>query len=208
MWYHLKNANDIKVTFKPEAMGDLEVFKYSRLIFAKSETLHCLTLDFAGCGITDNCMIPLFRDALSQMRKLRFLQLILDSTSISNNSLQCLGDEILPFLVDLETLYVEPYSVKTITNEGVLNLFNSCKQLKDLMLHLQDTNLTDEFLRKFATDVIPTLARLTHLELILIDLLLSDASLIELLTNIQNIETIRLYLSGTEVTDLSIGFLN
>ena len=206
MWPQLKNIYSINIHFSSKGINDLEVLNYLNAILEKAPSVKALSVDFDGCIGTDLCVTSFFRKRLCHMQRLESLKLRLDSTRISNESLECLSKDVLPFMKCLETLNIGLFNVKGITDDGLLAVLESCKDMKTLYLQLQIANITSKCIEKFSTDILAKMQKLTTLSLVLTNLPIADKNIEQLLTNIHNIQILDLYLDYTKVSDESMKY--
>jgi len=177
----------------------LEAFQANTLM--SMGRLESLELYFSNTEITDSGIVNVFVN----MESIQSLILGLSGTNITDKSIELFVERSLPTLKVLETL--ELYLFNTaVTDESVILLFSPMKTLKNYILGLSDTDITDQSLSTFALKTLPSMKQLETLELFLADTGVTDQSLSKFSAQLTmaSLKRLVLDLNYTDITDKSI----
>jgi len=176
----------------------LESLQSNTLVFLNR--LESLELYFSNTEITDSGLKHIF----GNMESIKSLILGLSGTNITNKGLEAFVEKSLPTLRFLETF--ELYLFNTaVTDESVTLLFSPMKSLRNYVLGLSDTDITDQSINTFAMKTLSSMKELQILELYLADTAITDSSLSKLSAHLSpSLNRLVLDLNYTDITDKSL----
>ena len=206
LWHQAKKIRTIDISFQSKNVSKLDMYKFINVVLQNTSHLENLAIDFGQCEANNLCIASSFRQNLQRVQGLQSLSLILDSTKISNRSLMHLSMDILPFMKRLKILRIDLYGANNFTGKGLLTVLKSCLNVERLNLHLQDTRITNNAIEEFSANTLPRMKNLIDLELHLVDLPIYDQTVVQLLTNLPNLQRLSLHLNRTKVTDKSMEY--
>ena len=181
--------------------NDSHLMNISPALFPRVKGLHQVRINLTDCKVTDLSALDFFNNILGRGYGLKSLELILDSTTVTDKSISALGENIIPLMKDLEIFKLDLYNVKGVTDKGMIALFKAMEKIKEVRLHLQKTNVTDYSLCQFSQSMLSKMTSLTKFEIYLGQLKVTDRGLLEILFNLNTIDELILHAPNTEVTD-------
>ena len=198
----LKNLERLSLDFGIVGMTDRTVNVMATTVLPLMEKLEHLELHFDFADISDSAVSLLFTDHLSGLKT---FMLDIENTKLSDQSIEAFAREALPKMNKLEHLEIMLYAA-AINGDGFLNLFEvEIPTLKTLVLDVENTRVSDDFLVAFASLALPKMRELEHLELRMGGTEMSDAGMLKLLkSDMKRLRSLVLHLNNTQVSDTSV----
>ena len=186
------DLSNTKITNK--AVKSLGVNGIARM---KSLTLFELRLD--NTGITDNSVSGIW----SPMEGVKKFVLYLDSTEITDKSIGAFVKNTLDSMKGLETLEVY-ISGTEVSDKSAIQLFSSVPSVRELIVDLNDTKITNKTLEVLGKDTLPRMEALESFELVLYDTGVTDEGVVQIFVPMESVKRYVLHLDSTEITDESL----
>ena len=132
---------------------DKSLFALAKSLSPLSKNLESFTLGVGKTAVTDDGIQKIFQNLLG----VKVLDLYLKGTGITDRSLKALGENVLPFMRNLERFSLDAGETK-ITIEGVTGIFNGVPgRIKWLSLDFSQVKLPDLVVSVFEEKVGPKL---------------------------------------------------
>ena len=201
IWHSLEKVTSIIVRFSSSATTDDHLMNVFSILFPRTKGMRHLRLNLKKCSVSDRSISELLNHVIGRMHELESLELILDSTGITDKSLVTLGEDIIPLMKGLEIFKIDLREVSGMTNKGIMTLLRAVMQVKELRLNIRETSIGDDGLSQFSQEVLSKMKNLNKLEIYLESLNITDSSFLELLFNLNEVKELTLHAQGTKVTD-------
>jgi len=168
-------------------------------VLSKLEDVKALELFLGGTNITDEGITSM----LINIKNLDCLKLDLQNTKTSDKSIETFAQCILPFMDSLT--HFEIYLGSTaITDKSMTQLMFKTENIKAFKIDLQSTKITDKSLVSFAQNLLPFMKTVESLELYLWGTEITDYGFSKLCMKMKTLKNIKLDLSNTNISDLSL----
>jgi len=197
---HLQNLTSIMINFAQTRISSESLQALSEQCL-KYHKLQSFGLNCSQTSIGDEGFESLDNGLNHSLETLENIELIFDSTDVE-------GEEFLDSLLGMDHLKNLKLSFENaIVSSEIVTAVISClgvvgKNLESLELNFNGTEIDDESLEKFCTDVIPQMERLKHFKLYLGGTLISSNFLLDFSQSLRSIaphlETLELNLHDTE----------
>jgi len=159
--------------------------------------------------VTDLTAVFLAEKVLPRIKNLKSFICDLSRTKVTGKSLKAFAQANLASQKNLETFRFN-VTQATFKQEEVSQFLSVIPNVKDLLLGFGETNLTDQGLEAFSTNVLPYLNRLERFELGFQYSKVTDVGIQKVLVNLpSNITNLLIGMNSLKITDVSMeGFLN
>jgi len=176
------------------------------LVFWKIQDLERMEVNFRSCPISDSSVVPLIQNYFCNISSLSHINLNLNHTKISSKSIQSLSNLLKKNLSEVK-LYL--YNTD-VDDESICEMFreNNMPNLKTLVLSLTYTGITDKTIYAFVEKIMKNRNNLETLELYLGQTKLTDRGIMYLIQSLPLLQTFKLGLEYTKVTDSIISSLH
>jgi len=203
LWRQVEQVHDLKIDFHNDGVTDDELFDFFMSDFWSKSDISNLTMNFQGCQVGDQSIITLIFEVLPKLNRLRSINLNLNNTKISDQTVKTFAEYLSVVASHLESFQLGLYNTD-VTDDSVSLLFMAMERVREFSLELGNTKITDESLEIFAKKTLLTMKWLETFKLFLYETAVTDRSITELFTNMENVSTYTLELGGTRITDQSI----
>ena len=198
----LPNLSHLYLNFTNVPITDKAIEDLANNALAKMKTLQSLTVSLPGTELTDKGAFHLFSNIYNPSR----LALQLGNTKINNKTLETLGKIKLPIMKALEDFEIG-LSDTAVTDDGIINVVNSLKNLKRLCLRLDYGKITDRCLQVLGSNVLAPMKDLEEFYIGLGMTGVTDEGVLQVVSSLQNVKKLTIDLEFTGVTDKSwMGF--
>ena len=203
IWQALGEVKTLRVFFHSKKRTHKNITDLFPALFPSVGGIQQLMINLTECKFDDTDAKYLFKQVLERMFNLKSLELVFNLTDITDRSLLMLSRDVLPLMKDLETFKLDLYKVKSISDVGIMALFEYMERIKELRLYLQRTSVTDLGLRRIGSFV-SKMNDLRKLEVYLGGLEITDQGLLDIILNLNNIEELHFHAPSTNASDVSI----
>jgi len=202
----IEDINSMKFLMHNENVSDEGLLFLFPVVFWKTQDLKRIEVNFRSCSISDSCVVPLIENYFCNMSSLSHINLNLNHTKISSKSIRSLSN-----LLNKNLSEVKLYLYNTdVDDESICEMFreNNMPNLKTLVLSLTYTGITDKTIYAFVEKIMKNRNNLETLELYLGQTKLTDRGIMYLIQNLPLLQTFKLGLEYTKVTDSIISSLH
>lgn len=203
LWRQVDQVHDLKIDFRDDKVTDDELFEFFMSDFWSRSDILNLTMNFQGCQVGDQSIITLIFEVLPKLRRIQSINLNLNFTKITDQTIKTFAEYLSTVSNQLENFQLGLYNTD-VTDESVSLLFMAMGRVREFSLELGHTKITDESIEIFAKKTLLTMKWLESFKLYLYDTAVTDNSIIQLFTNMENVTSYTLELGGTKITDQTI----
>lgn len=204
---HLTQLHEVHLNFGYQGNMSEDCFwRFLATVFWRVEALKTIEINYGRIKVGDDVMVLIAERILRKASNLHSLTLYLNATNVNDNGIYALSRIMTHSLKHLETFKL--YLAETNVSEEAITLtFVSMPTLKNLVLGLGSTQITDLGLQCFVRNMLPSLSNLETFELGVWSTKVTDDGIICLFENLPNLKGLRLGFRTTGITDKSIDVL-
>jgi len=134
--------------------------------------LECLDLSFRATNITEDGIIPLFKD----MRSIKHFNLSLSVTKITDRAIEAFVQNSLVTMKALENFELYAYETE-VTDKSIISLFQHLKGVRYFSLNINNTKVSDDSIQYFLQEILPFMSNLQKFEIDVTNTAVTDKTL-------------------------------
>ena len=206
IWNTLEEISSYKICCLSRSISDDVLTDFFYDLSLKATGMKSIAIDLEHCNeISDKGLLLFMENILPSMTALDQIEIGLSRTSITDESIFTFAKNIVPIASSLIDFSIT-LDHTTIKDQSLKKMFIPMPEVKSYFLSVIGCQITDDSIEVFAKQCLPFFKKLEKLEVYLSDTNLTDTSIFQLFSNIQNLKTLSLGLGNTRITPKFLKF--
>ena len=201
IFWSMENLKYYFLSLNATRITDQSLILLAQKTLSRAKLLQVLELDLTATQVTDSSLTKI----LSETHSLQSFALFLGKTLITDKTLESIAENIGPLMDKMESFNISLRHTR-ITQQGIARLFASMSLVKNFMINLGGTPITDQTVELFIEKSLSTMRALESFEFCVYETSITDQSIISLFTELKAIKKFVLDVRETKVTNKCMEF--